>query len=135
MPERSLIRVLVVDDDTSVRLSIESFLEDAGFGVMGAGSTEEALEMMTKNSFQVAIVDLRLPGESGETLIVKAHQAYPEMDFLIHTGSVGYNLSEELKQIGIRIEQVFRKPLNDLTIMVTTIEEHLASAKLRQRTE
>lgn len=127
MPERSLIHVLVVDDDMSVRLSIESFLEDSGFTVFGAGSTEEALELMAGNSFQVTIVDLRLPGESGETLIVKAHREYPGMGFLIHTGSVGYNLSEELKQIGISIAQVYRKPLNDLSILVTAIDDCLQS--------
>jgi len=58
---------------------------------------------------------------SGETLIQEINKIDPTCRFLIHTGSVGYSLSEELKTIGMKSEHVFFKPQLDLTDMVKMI--------------
>lgn len=118
-----MIRVLVVDDEISVRTSLVGFLEDSDFDVGSAGSGEEALELVAREYYDVAIVDLRLPGISGETLIIEAHKIAPDLRFLIHTGSVGYRLSEELKEIGMRAEHVLLKPLDDLSELIEGIEK------------
>jgi DNA-binding NtrC family response regulator len=122
MKDGSPIRVLVVDDEPPVRDSLAGFLDDYDFEVSSAESAEKALELLTKTSLDVAIVDLRLPGMSGDALILRAHEIMPAMRFLIHTGSVGYHLSEELKRIGMRPEHVFIKPLPDLTLLVQCIK-------------
>lgn len=117
-----MIRVLVVDDEVSVCKSLVGFLEDFDFEVASAASAETALKLATEETFDVAIVDLRLPGISGEALILQAHKEVPDLKFLIHTGSVGYRLSEELKQIGILPAHVYLKPMDDLNELVEGIK-------------
>ena len=118
-----MIKVLVVDDEVSVCQSLVGFLEDSDFDVNSASSGEEALELAKKEYFDVAIVDLRLPGISGDALILKAHQLVPDLRFIIHTGSVGYRLSEDLKQIGMLPDHVYMKPMDDLNELVKGIKK------------
>jgi DNA-binding NtrC family response regulator len=115
------VRVLVVDDEPSVRWSLAAFLDDFDFDVRSAESAEEALTSMNEEPCDVAIVDLRLPGMSGDTMILHAHELYPQMRFLIHSGTQAYHLPEELRRIGMRPEHVFLKPQVDLMLIVDAV--------------
>ena len=119
----SQIRVLVVDDEASIRMSLTAFLEDYDFDVSEAQSAEEALELMEYIPYNVGIIDLRLPGMSGDALILIAQQRCPHMHFIIHTGSSNYSLSEEMKIIGLTENHLFLKPVADLMIIVETVEK------------
>lgn len=119
-------RILVIDDEISIRESLCAFLEDYDYLVESAESAEEALERLQQEHFDLSIVDMRLPGESGDVFIVKAIRLVPGLRFLIHTGSVEFHLSEELKQLGITTEHVYLKPLNDLTLLVEGVSKRLA---------
>ena len=125
MTDNSSVRVLVVEDEPSVRSSLAGFLEDYDFDVAMAETAEEALDIMADEPCHVAIVDIRLPGMDGDALILKAHEISPSMNFIIYTGSVNYKLSEDLKNIGTRSEYVFPKPQRDLTVFVGAIQELL----------
>ena len=115
------LNVLILDDDMSVRQSLESFFEDLGFAVMVASSAEDALEQISDREIDVAIVDLRLPGQSGEAFILQAYKKDPGIHFLIYTGSVDYQLDGDLRRVGISQDQVFLKPLPDLMVLVDRI--------------
>jgi CheY-like chemotaxis protein len=117
----SNIKVLVVDDEIAVCSNVAAFLEDEGFRVFSAVSGEEALDILLKQKIDVAIIDMRLPGIDGDMLIVKAHELQPLLKFLIHTGSINYSISSSLEEIGIRTEQVFRKPLMDMGVLTKGI--------------
>jgi DNA-binding NtrC family response regulator len=123
MNDFSDIRVLVVDDEPGIRDSLTAFLDDYGFDAMVCGSTEEARDLMIENCFDVCVVDLRLPGLSGEDLILLAHKRFPRQRYIIHTGSISYNLPEQLKAIGMRPEHVFHKPVRVLSLLVKCIKE------------
>lgn len=123
MNNYSNIRVLVVDDEPAIRDSLAAFLEDYGFLTESCGSTEEARDLMREHAYNVCIVDLRLPGLSGEDLILLAHNHFPKQRYIIHTGSISYNLPEELRAIGMRPEHVFHKPVRVLTLLVKCIKE------------
>ncbi|MDF7823282.1 response regulator [Pontiellaceae bacterium B12227] len=123
MQNYSNIRVLVVDDEPAIRDSLSAFLDDYGFNTSNCGSTEEARELMMEQPFDVCIVDLRLPGLSGEDLIRLASKRFPGQRYIIHTGSISYNLPEELKALGMRPEHVFHKPIRVLTLLVKCIKQ------------
>ncbi len=117
------IRVLVVDDEASICHSLMAFFDDYDLEVDSAGSAEEALGQIASSTFNVAIVDLRLPGKSGETLIKLAHEISPTLRFMIHTGSTTYQLSEEMRSIGVRPEHVFIKPQVDLSVFLGAVKD------------
>jgi CheY-like chemotaxis protein len=123
MVDYSSIRILVIDDEPAICSSLSAFLEDYGFDASTAESAEEALGLMKSKTFDVCIVDMRLPGMSGEELIIEARALYPEQRHIIYTGSISYNLSDQLKQLGMRPEHVFLKPIRVLTLLVKCIKE------------
>jgi CheY-like chemotaxis protein len=123
MSDYSSIHVLVIDDEPAICTSLSAFLEDYGFRASAAESAEEALDLMEVNSYDVCIVDMRLPGMSGEDMIIQARERYPEQRHIIYTGSISYNLSDELKDLGLRPEHVFLKPVRVLSLLVKCIKE------------
>lgn len=116
------MRVLIVDDETLIASSLKVYLEDEGMEAMCAVSGEEAIDVL-KNSgrFDVCIMDMRLPGMDGNDAIRKISADYPEMRFIIHTGSVNYSVPADLKQLGIRSSHLFKKPLNDMSSIADEI--------------
>jgi len=130
MTDSSILRVLVIDDEPTVRTSLAAFLEDQDFEVTVADSAEQALSLLHEAAQDVAVVDLRLPGMSGETLIQQAHLLQPALRFLIHTGSVSYRLSPALRRLGMRPSDIFQKPLNDLAQLVTGINRLMEAEAL-----
>ena len=123
MMDHSQIKILLVDDEPAICRSLVGFLEDNDFPTDSALSAEEALEMLAVKTYDILIADLRLPGVSGEVLILKAHEINPKVRCLVNTGSVEYTLSEDLKQIGMKPEHVFLKPLIDMQTLITGIEK------------
>ena len=115
------IKILVVDDEVAVCSNVAAFLEDEGFTVFSAASGEEALDLLLKQKIDVAIIDMRLPGIDGDTLMLKAHEIQPVLKFLIHTGSTNYFVSKSLEEIGVKNEQIFRKPLVDMSVLTKGI--------------
>lgn len=121
------VLVLVVDDERMVRENLEAYLEDEGFRVITASSGEDALALLEHAEPHVVIIDMRLPGMSGNDFILCAHAAHPALRYIIHTGSTNYKLPPELAQIGIRAEGVFIKPLSNMDILVRAIPKAIAS--------
>lgn len=118
-------RILVVDDEPSVRESLAEYLEDCGYAVRMAASAEEALQSIQEQPADAMIVDLRLPGLSGEELIERAHADSPRTRFVIHTGSMGYRLSRQMERIGMTAADVFAKPQFDLGVFAGRLEQLL----------
>lgn len=120
------IRVLVVDDEPVVGMSLVEYLDDHGFEATSVENARDAMDLLAKVRYDLAIVDLRLSGVSGEGLILQAQKLHPSLRFLIHTGSISYRPSKELELIGIQAEHVFIKPLPDLKLFIKTIKSLVA---------
>lgn len=114
-------KILLLDDDDSLRFNLQMFLTDEGLNVTPASSGEMALELLDTDSFDLAIVDIRLPGMNGEKFIKSAALKEPQMKYIIHTGSTKYTLPSELAGYNINESQVFNKPINDLTLLIKKI--------------
>lgn len=119
------VQILVMDDDEQIRESLICYLEDHDYLVVGVASAEEALEWLASNPCRLVVVDLRLPGMDGNQFIQQAHQEYPALRYLIHTGSVDYQIGEELRAIGLGSENLLFKPVLDLGVLVARIGELL----------
>ena len=69
MSEAPRARVLVADDEASIRFVLRESLEDEGCEVVDVEDGERALEQLSSGSFQVAFLDIRMPGLSGLELL------------------------------------------------------------------
>jgi two-component system, OmpR family, response regulator len=118
-------RILIVDDEESIRRSLRAYPEDEGFEVIATGTAEEGLELLGSAPADAVIVDMRLQGMDGNTFIEKAHVLDPEMSVFIYTGSVGYQPPSHLQSLGVGEGQVFRKPLSDMSVLVRAMRRLL----------
>ena len=114
--------VLVVDDEPVIRENLQAYLEDEGMWVVSVGTAEEAVARVEDGAcFDVCIMNIRLPGMNGHAAIHALHALCPEMGFIIHTGSVNYTLPKELCALGLKAEQIYLKPVDDMAPLAAII--------------
>ncbi|MFO0589630.1 MAG: response regulator [Polyangiaceae bacterium] len=79
------MRVLLVDDEGSLLLTLAANLELEGFEVALAGSGEAALEIITREPFDLVLTDIRMPGMNGVELFHRVRRLRPEMPVVLMT--------------------------------------------------
>jgi DNA-binding NtrC family response regulator len=79
-------RILVIDDDDSIREALSTLLELEGYFVDCAKDGKEAIEKTNNYFYNLAIVDWRLPDIQGTVLIKKMKDTIPEMIKIMLTG-------------------------------------------------
>jgi PAS domain S-box-containing protein len=80
------LRVLVLEDDALIRMSICEMLESRGHAVFEAGDGNEALRVHGANTIDVLLADVGLPGMSGVEVAEMMREAQPELPVIFATG-------------------------------------------------
>jgi DNA-binding NtrC family response regulator len=93
--------VLVVDDEPHVRLVTSRYLEEAGFECIQAGTADEALAWLDRGRIpDVAVLDIRLPDQSGPELALHIHARFPRIPVLfISAWPEAHSKPEELEHL------------------------------------
>ncbi|HLC17071.1 MAG TPA: sigma-54 dependent transcriptional regulator [Thermodesulfovibrionia bacterium] len=78
-------KIIVVDDDQNILKVIKLRLESKGFQISAVTNSKKAVDMVKNDSFDLAIVDLKLVRENGITLMEDIHQISPELPIIILT--------------------------------------------------
>jgi len=112
-------RLLFVDDEPSIRLTLPAVLEDYGFEVTAAGSVAEAVDKIGLAEFDVLLSDLNI-GEDGDGFhVVKAmRQRNPRCVTLILTGYPAFESA--LLALRHQVDDYLVKPA-DIEVLVKTI--------------
>src|SRR6185369_3195771 len=94
------IRILVVDDELSMREFLSILLEREGYDVSVAGSAEEALRMMESALFDLVLSDVNMPGLSGIELLARIKHMSPETAVLMLTAFSAAEQAVEAMKLG-----------------------------------
>ncbi|MDY7038950.1 MAG: response regulator, partial [Thermodesulfobacteriota bacterium] len=78
-------RILVVDDEAAMRESLNDWLLEDGYEVGLAAGGEEALIMASENSWEVILLDLKMPGMDGIETLRRLKEISPEAEILMMT--------------------------------------------------
>src|ERR1035441_5874843 len=70
-------RILIIDDESAIRESLEALLTMEGFSVTMAVDGPSGLEQLASNEFDLLLLDLALPGESGIDLLPRILEMQP----------------------------------------------------------
>jgi two-component system KDP operon response regulator KdpE len=84
-PDRRVGRVLIVDDDYSLRRVLHTTLFSTGFDVTEAASGEDALALARVLRYDVVLLDLRMPGRGGIEICRELRRQFPRVAILILT--------------------------------------------------
>jgi len=79
-------RLLIVDDELVVRDSLGQWFESEGYEATTVASAREALEAMQRDAWDVALIDIKMPGMDGMDLQQRLHEIDPELIVIIMTG-------------------------------------------------
>ncbi|MGA1796520.1 MAG: sigma-54-dependent transcriptional regulator [bacterium] len=122
-----LKRILVVDDEESVRYSFERFLDEPGYRVSTAGTGSEALSRYAKEPFDLVVLDVRLPDMSGIEVLHRIKDLDPKAVVLIITAYGTTNIAIEATKKGAY--DYILKPF-DMPDMKRIIHEALTCSRL-----
>ena len=79
-------RILIVDDDETVRLSYRRSLADMPWDIAAARNGDEALRAMQANPSDVVLLDLRMPGPDGLSVLGTIKRKWPDSEVVVITG-------------------------------------------------
>ncbi len=104
----SVRRVLVVEDDQDFAEGLADVLELEGFEVVTAPTGEAGLERFGREPFDVAILDMKLPGMNGVEVLLAIKALAPRTEVVMVTGFTEPELIEQARRRGAR--DVVHKP-------------------------
>ena len=93
-------KVLVVDDDETVRRSYLRSLQSTSCQVAAAKDGEEALQRMEQNPYDVVLLDMRMPGQDGLAVLRTIKQKWPDSEVVIITGYPTVDSAKQAVRLG-----------------------------------
>lgn len=122
-------KILIVDDEDSVRDAMKALFEDAGYEVVTAAGAHEALEILKSATIQIIFSDLMMPEMNGVELCREIRSFNPIACIFAMTGYRG--LFDLVKCRSAGFDDYFQKPVA-LDLLVETA--NLAAARLKRWT-
>ena len=120
------IRILVVDDEESPRLVVSKFLKNDGYNVMTTNNADEAIEIISKNFFDVVITEIRMRGKNGIELLREVKTISPNTSVIFLTTYVSMEVAKEAIKYGA--SDLFLKPFDGYKLR-DSVREALNNAK------
>ncbi len=118
------VNILVVDDEEIVRDSLGGWLEEDGYGVEAVESGKKALERLPERSWDLMLVDLKMPGMDGIQLMDEVRKTHPDMLIIIMTAYATVDTAVKAMKKGAY--DYFVKPFNpdDISLTIRKIVDH-----------
>lgn len=121
-----MAHILLVDDQSSMRLTLTALLKQAGHTLMQAATGEDALKKIGQNDFDVVVTDLNLDEINGLDVLKAAKANNPQTEVIVLTGYSSVESAVEAMKLGAR--DYLTKPVNGEELKLA-----VASAMERQR--
>ena len=137
-------RILLVDDEETLRLALHEALTDDGYEVENSGDSVKALELARSRSYDLVISDLKMPNMGGLQLVAELKKLHPDIKPIVMTAYGSIETVIEAMHIGVvdfltkpfKIEQirgVIRRVLNTAPPPTTTNEKNNAGLKVEYK--
>ncbi|MCK5893622.1 MAG: SpoIIE family protein phosphatase [Endozoicomonadaceae bacterium] len=121
-------RLLVIDDDVTVRDSIVAYLEDSGFDILQADNGEIGLAVFSECRPDLVLCDLRMPRMDGLALLRKLNEISPETPCIVVSGA-GV-IADVVEALRLGASDYIIKPIVDMEVLEYAIRRALESADL-----
>ena len=115
-------RILVVDDDESIRNTVKAILEDEGYVVDLAATGTEAIKRTEETAYNVALLDIRLPDMEGVELLKLMKDAVPRTRKIMVTGY--RSMQNAVVALNKNADAYLIKPV-DIEKLLNTVKEQL----------
>lgn len=116
--------ILVVDDERSIRDSLELVLKEEGYEVATASDGNQAMELLQNRDFDIMITDLKMPGMDGIQLTKHCLQTYPQTSVIIITAYGSLETAIEALRLGAYDYILKPFEFDDVLIKVQNLIKH-----------
>lgn len=100
MPTENTIKILMVDDEVKFLKAVSDRLSIKGFDVTTASNADEAIEAANQGGFDVAVLDLQMPGTDGAQLLKILKQNHQFIEVIMLTGHATVGSAVECTKLG-----------------------------------
>ena len=115
-------RILVVDDDDTIRTTMKAILQDEGYIVDLASTGKEAIQKSQENNYNVALLDIRLPDMEGVELLKLLKDGVPRTRKIMVTGYP--SLQNAISALNKNADAYLLKPV-DVEKLLNTVKQQL----------
>lgn len=122
-------RLLIVDDDREFRRMTARNLKKRGIDVVQAGGGDEALELLNESSFDVALLDLAMPGISGLELLDEMKSSACDTEVVMLTGEGTIATAVDAMRLGA--QDYLTKPV-DIEELMVVLEKAYEACQIRK---
>jgi len=131
------LKALIVDDEPNIQEILDIILEEFNIERHKASNYKEAIELIDKNYFDIALVDLRLPDGSGIDILKKLKEKNPQTEVLIITAYASSETAVETMKLGAYDYVVKPFDINELRLKIRNLKEKIELEKkiLNKETE
>jgi DNA-binding NtrC family response regulator len=115
-------RILVVDDDETIRTTMKAILQDEGYTVDLAATGKEAIQKTQEKSYNVALLDIRLPDMEGVELLKLLKDGVPRTRKIMVTGYP--SMQNAISALNKNADAYLLKPV-DVEKLLNTVKQQL----------
>jgi DNA-binding response OmpR family regulator len=126
-------KILIVDDEPSLRKTLARILQQAGFEATTAENGEQGLAFLKTTNFDLAYIDIRMPGLAGMDMLKLIHASYPNMPVVLFTAQPDLNSAVDALRLGAT--DYLLKPLKPEVFIERTKTILAAQQKDRRKRE
>jgi len=126
-------RILIVDDDETIRTTMKAILEDEGYVVDLASTGEEAIRLTMKTTYNIALLDIRLPDMEGVELLKLMRDSVPRTRKIMVTGYP--SMQNAIAALNKNADAYLLKPLDNEKLLNLVKEQLDAQANERKFSE
>ncbi len=122
-------RILIVDDELVVRDSLGKWFTSEGYTAQPVCGAREALDTIQKKEFDIALIDIKMPGMDGMELQARLKEAEPELTVIIMTGYASVETAVQALKRGAY--DYITKPVDpdELSHLVSNALEHKRASR------
>ena len=100
MASAGLGRILIVDDEQSVREVLSEYFTEQGYSVENAAGGEEALALVQRSTPDLVLLDVRMPGIDGVETLRRIREIAPDVSVIMVTANEDIGLARETLKLG-----------------------------------
>jgi len=121
-------KILIIDDESYIRDSVKSFLEDYGYSVIEAGDGRKGLESFEREKPDLILCDLRMPEMDGLEVLGAVTKKSPETPIIIVSGAG--NITDTVEALRLGAWDYIIKPIQDMNVLYHAVAKGLERAAL-----
>lgn len=118
-------KVLIIEDEINTAVPVKAALELEGILADIANDGTEGLALFNQNEYDLILLDLKMPGISGEEVLTEIRKIDPFIDVIIYTNYTDFSDIKKLTNIGIE-GYINKGPNAELTELLEAIKAKLA---------